>query len=495
MRKYILSALGVTALSFSSTTAFAQTVYPGFGPETEWSNIVFDGTVTNLVADVTGDGKADAVGINSNNIWVMPSTGSSFGPEARWSNVLFDGKAANVLGDVNGDGKADVVGFNSDNIWVMLSTGSSFGPEQEWSNIVFDGTVTNLVADVNGDGRADAVGINSNNIWVMLLTGSSFGPEQEWSNIVFDGAVANVLGDVNGDGKADVVGFNSNNIWVMLSTGSSFGPEQQWSSAIFDETVTNTVADVTGDGKADVVGFNSNNIWVMPSTGSEFGPNQQWSGIVFDGTVANVLGDVNGDGKADAVGFNATNTWVMLSSSFTPPTTLDVSLDPQLENNWCWAASGEMIMSYLGTTVPQCAQANYSVGRTDCCTNPASASNATECDQGGWPAWGYWGFNATLTGTALSFAQLQAEFAANRPVGFAWAWDSGGGHYMVATGASTDEDNVQYVSFNNPWAPNVGDQVTLTYEEWVGSIIGTDPTSGLTGYTTWRDDYGISNQN
>jgi hypothetical protein len=395
MRKYILSTLGVTALTLSSTAAFAQTAYPGFGAEQEWSSVAFDGNVTNLVADVTGDGKADAVGISTNSIWVMPSTGTSFGPP------------------------------------------------------------------------------------------------MQWSSIAFDGAVANVLGDVDGDGKADMIGFNATNVWVLPSTGSFFAGKQQWSSASFDGTVTNLVADVNGDGKVDAVGFNPNNIWVMPSTGSEFGPNQQWSGIAFDGTVANVLGDVNGDGKADAVGFNSTGTWVMLSSSFTPSGTLNVPLDPQLESNWCWAAGGEMIMSYLGTTVQQCAQANELFGLTTCCTNPSSSG----CNQGGFPQWGTWNFSATIASSALSFAQLQAEFAANRPVGFAWRWDSGGGHYMVATGASTDADNVQYVSFNDPWAPNVGDQVTLTYEEWTGSSIGTDPTSGLGGYTFWRDDYGISNNN
>ncbi len=173
-----------------------------------------------------------------------------------------------------------------------------------------------------------------------------------------------------------------------------------------------------------------------------------------------------------------------------------VALDPQLESNWCWAAGGQMVMGYLGTTVQQCVEANYNVSRTDCCTNPSSSA----CNQGGWPAWSNNGFNATVVygggsnPAAISFAQLQAEFAANRPVGFGWHWNSGGGHYMVATGTEVDEDNVQYVTFNDPWAPNVGEQVTLTYAEWVSGT-ATDPTVGGASYTHWRDDYGISKQN
>ena len=281
-----------------------------------WSSIPFDGTVTNVLADVNGDGKADAVGINPTNIWVMLSNGTSFGTEERWSNGPFDGTVTNLLADVNGDGEADVVGFNPTSIWVMTSEGISFGTEEQWSSGAFDGTVTNLLADVNGDGMADVVGINPTNIWVMLSNGTSFDPEQQWSSIPFDGSVTNLLADVNGDGKADLVGFNPTNIWVMLSNGTSFGPEQQWSTVPFDGTVTNLVADVNGDGRADAVGFNATNIWVMLSNGSSFGPEQQWSSAPFDGTVTNLLADVNGDGRADAVGFNTNNSWVMLSQAF-----------------------------------------------------------------------------------------------------------------------------------------------------------------------------------
>ena len=176
------------------------------------------------------------------------------------------------------------------------------------------------------------------------------------------------------------------------------------------------------------------------------------------------------------------------------PTLLDVPLDPQQQTEWCWAASAEMVMGYLGTNVQQCAEANYAVGRTDCCTSSASAENA--CNQPGWPDWSYWGFNfeETAYGTALSFAQLEVEIAANRPVGFAWAWTGGGGHYMVATGTEVDDDNVQYVTINDPWAPNVGDQVTLTYDDWVAGPAGTDPTATVS-YTHMADDYGITAQN
>jgi hypothetical protein len=172
---------------------------------------------------------------------------------------------------------------------------------------------------------------------------------------------------------------------------------------------------------------------------------------------------------------------------------LDVPLDPQLQSEWCWAASAEMVMAYLGTNVEQCAQANYLFGRTDCCTNADSAEDLSECNQPGWPNWSYWGFSfeETAIGTALSFAQLQTEIAANRPVGFAWSWSTGGGHYMVATGTEVGDDGTQYVTINDPWAPNIGDQVTLTYTDWVAGPAGTDSTATVS-YTHMADDYGIT---
>jgi len=67
---------------------------------------------------------------------------------------------------------------------------------------------------------------------------------------------------------------------------------------------------------------------------------------------------------------------------------------------WCWAASGQMVMEEAGTrTVPQCYEANQALGRTDCCSCPTPAA----CVQPGWPQWSTWGFN-NKTANPLSWA-------------------------------------------------------------------------------------------
>ena len=58
-----------------------------------------------------------------------------------------------------------------------------------------------------------------------------------------------------------------------------------------------------------------------------------------------------------------------------------VILRPQETKLWCWAASGEMIMEFLGVSVEQCDEQNKRFGRTDCCNDPAPKA----CVNGGMP--------------------------------------------------------------------------------------------------------------
>jgi hypothetical protein len=175
-------------------------------------------------------------------------------------------------------------------------------------------------------------------------------------------------------------------------------------------------------------------------------------------------------------------------------TSLNVPLFAQLESNWCWAASGEMIFSFFNTNVSQCSQANQAFSRTDCCQNPSSSA----CNQGSSPNFSFFGFNATSTGTALTFAQLQTEFAANRPVEFEWNWNSSSGatcascgaHAMVAVGTDTDASGVQYVSVNDPESVAIGDQWVMTYSDWV-TLAG--PGGGVGGGHSFKlNNYQIS---
>lgn len=170
--------------------------------------------------------------------------------------------------------------------------------------------------------------------------------------------------------------------------------------------------------------------------------------------------------------------WEKFIISNPPRIVLNVQLIGQQTDMWCWAASGQMIMSYLGNNVSQCAQANARFGRSDCCNSPTPGG----CVQGGWPEFSRWGFNSQTTawGVALTFAQLTDQFSQNRPVAFSWGWAGGGGHMMVAAGVDT---TANFVLVDDPWPPNTGDRRWISYAAYVSQ-------AGV--YSHWVDYYNIA---
>lgn len=172
--------------------------------------------------------------------------------------------------------------------------------------------------------------------------------------------------------------------------------------------------------------------------------------------------------------------------------TLNLDLIAQETNNWCWAASAQMLMRYIGNVnVAQCVQANDRFGRTDCCQSPVPNS----CIQPSWPDMPRYGFSQG-TGGALSWDAVRRELAnggpyRGRPFGFSWGWLSrdamgtlrpnGSGHMMVAVGYF-DGPSGRWVEVHDPWPPNVGDHRFDLYDFYVA-----DPAS----HVHWTDFFNI----
>jgi hypothetical protein len=168
----------------------------------------------------------------------------------------------------------------------------------------------------------------------------------------------------------------------------------------------------------------------------------------------------------------------------TPPTQklLAVTLHPQETNMWCWAASGQMVMDFLGHNVAQGVEANNEFGRTDCTNSPVPSS----CVNGGWPEFDKYGFTFSRTSnTALTWDQVRNEIGcSNKPFAFSWHWSGGGGHMMVAIGYKT-VGGINYVEVNDPWPPNVGTSggaAIQTYSYFVSA----------SGHTHWDDFYNVT---
>jgi len=168
-----------------------------------------------------------------------------------------------------------------------------------------------------------------------------------------------------------------------------------------------------------------------------------------------------------------------------PPATkiLSTPLKPQETDQWCWAASGQMIMAFHNHDVAQCLQANNYLGRTDCC-NPLKP---TACISGGWPEFGKYNFNFDrLSSAHLEWDNLREQIGCkSSPVAFSWRWISGGGgHMMVVRGYTTTPEGWKGLYINNPWPPlpdGAGEQQIISYQEYIS---GSD-------HTHWDDFYNI----
>jgi hypothetical protein len=148
-------------------------------------------------------------------------------------------------------------------------------------------------------------------------------------------------------------------------------------------------------------------------------------------------------------------------------------------SNWCWAASAEMCMEYLGSpAIEQCDQANKRFSRNDCCNSPTP--NA--CNNGGWPEFPKYGYESEHTSDApLSWDEIKNQIACRKvPFCNTWHWSGGGGHMMVISGYALI-DGQQMVYLRDPLPVGTGSSRWLTYSAYVSG----------SGYTHWDDYYNI----
>jgi phospholipase C len=302
-----------------------------------------------FAADVTGDGRADLVGFGDAGVWTaLSSGGGSFQPsrfvlenlgvQQGWQVALH----LRLVADVTGDGRADLVGFGDAGVWTAVSSGdgsfqaprlvvADMGVQQGWQVAKHP----RFVADVTGDGRGDLVGFGDAGVWTAISNGdgsfqapkfvlANMGVQQGWQV----GLHPRFVADVTGDGRADLVGFGDAGVWVAVSNGdgsfqapqmvvANMCVQQGWQVPLHPRFA----ADVTGDGRADLVGFGDAGVWTAVSKGdgtfqapkfvlANMGVQQGWQVAKHPRFVA----DVTGDGRGDLVGFGDAGVWTAVSN-------------------------------------------------------------------------------------------------------------------------------------------------------------------------------------
>src|SRR5229473_5433144 len=185
-----------------------------------------------------------------------------------WSGQSWGPEQPRLVADLTGDGRADIVGFGDDGVWTSLNNGD--GSFQPMKFVVADlgydhgwrvDQHPRFLADITGDGKADIIGFGNDGVWVALSNGdgsfqppkfvlNNLGYNQGWRVDQHPRFVA----DVTGDGKADIIGFGNDGVWVALSNGdgtfqqaklvlAGFNPGQGWQGARHPRMM----ADLNGD--------------------------------------------------------------------------------------------------------------------------------------------------------------------------------------------------------------------------------------------------------
>ncbi|WP_328418418.1 VCBS repeat-containing protein [Micromonospora sp. NBC_00389] len=307
-----------------------------------------------LMADITGDGRADVVGFGEGKVWVSLAQGDGSYSAANVALQAFCfsqgwrvDRHPRFLADTTGDGTADIVGCGEDGVWVARSQGNGQfeQPRKVGDNFGYSAGAGSwrmesnprLMADITGDGRADLVGFAGDKVWVSLAQGDGTFSAPIPSLIDFCTAQGwrvdrhpRFLADTTGDGTADIVGCGEDGVWVARSQGNGqfeqprkVGDNFGYSAGAGSwrmESNPRLMADITGDGRADLVGFAGDKVWVSLAQGDgtfsapipsliDFCTAQGWRVDRHP----RFLADTTGDGTADIVGCGDGGVWVARS--------------------------------------------------------------------------------------------------------------------------------------------------------------------------------------
>lgn len=300
-------------------------------PERHYLNVVRQTCVP--AHDLNGDGRADLLAVNADDMQALISNGTSFS-KTKWFDGAFYGVVGNdpsgkgtFAADVTGTGFASGVAFGENFVAVVHTSGPGFGDWYDnvafWFINPFWGTRGTFLADLNDDGAVDMLAVNDEQIDVSLSTTYNFQMGRGWLDGDFTMYTAFFLADVDGDGSADVVATRPTSVDVFSSLGTGLLSAKSWRPSGFVGSVATFFADVDGDGAVDGIRVEQNGVWVALSTRRAFADDVRWFEGPIIGDVASFVADADGDGRADFIAVNNADVRVNLSTgtSFLPVST------------------------------------------------------------------------------------------------------------------------------------------------------------------------------
>ncbi len=259
-------------------------------------------------ADLNGDGRVDAVGVdytNSNMTVFLNSSGVLSAPVTYTAGT---NPIDSIIGDVNNDGSQDVIvgNYTANTISVFINNGDgTFANKVDYSTGAGPNGVD--IGDINRDGWNDIVAVaqGASGISVLLNNGDgTFASYVSYSNL--SASRGATFGDFNGDGWLDVATacWSSSKISIFLNNGDGTLATRTDYSPNSGQPYWVGVDDFDGDGYDDVVSTNANgpstvSIFMGSTSGTLASPVAYSISIVNPFVIA--IGDLNDDTRPDIV--------------------------------------------------------------------------------------------------------------------------------------------------------------------------------------------------
>ncbi|WP_030197771.1 papain-like cysteine protease family protein [Streptomyces sp. NRRL S-87] len=133
------------------------------------------------------------------------------------------------------------------------------------------------------------------------------------------------------------------------------------------------------------------------------------------------------------------------AQAFATARRLNITMQAQQKDNWCWAASGNTIATWFGRNYSQNQFCNAAFNRQqgyDCPNWQASLGNVQNA-----LSWAGIRTGSYVDGW-LYYSTVQTEIDYNRPIETRIQWSNGGGHMQVVYGYDTDNS---WVYWGDPW--------------------------------------------
>lgn len=241
-----------------------------------------------FLADINGDGYADAINVGSDYGWLamlstsagLTNNGTYQGPATinRYAGYVVPRPNGGIqVGDFDGNGEADICfvcywdGTNAR--WLIKKTsGGVIGAGAQVDGFFGLNNDTFLVGDINGDGRDDGIVVRNwdgTNLWWSVQYAASDGTingtvdpiHTEYGYIgntsAFFGRVGDIpfVADINGDGRKDICVSRLDNInWEMYRYASFTKSDGTLRNAPYGFADTNDVQSFGSNGDVPLVG-------------------------------------------------------------------------------------------------------------------------------------------------------------------------------------------------------------------------------------------------